>query len=618
MEFLRSIHKTFYAHDFCSSDDIGAIYYFVRDSFGKEIRIYSINDRTVKHILRGNSSMLNLVASANGQLLAYNENNKLHIFFAENGKIIVLDQNIFPAQFCFGDNYLIGVKYEGTKSSIIKIHIEGKEYSVLFEADGYVGDPKQNFIYGGIKVSHNLVYDERTDFLFILCNNYSLQSSTIYIYSNKIDELIDEIQLENGFVLNGKIILYEETLYFKRAINNTIGLYGYNIISKEIIDITKLIKDVKDFIVVNNEVLYEAIYSNSMSTYIYSYNLENGNIRSIVRNNGCNTPISIFSNNLIYVHSDYKTPPELYLCDNKGTNRLTYSSYLKFENSFNNINMTIIRSDTGVISKCYSMYGIDQNNTPIIVWLHGGPNIFSLNNYVPFELWLCSLGYKVYVPSYRGTLGCGLNWALGAIKENIGVTDLEDVSDVINTILNSTTDYKVKLGVAGVSYGAYLALRCAARAPRISAVFGFGAISDWRIQQSLTEKRNYDYWLLGNWYYNRDVKSISPLFEIDKISIPVFLTHGKNDTDVPFKQIEKYKELAEQKCKQNIMFRFYENEGHGLPAYNDENFKNWHCLISSFFNYYLKEWNCFDTPFFNQSYLGGNEFEDCFNPMDFE
>jgi prolyl oligopeptidase len=370
---------------------------------------------------------------------------------------------------------------------------------------------------------------------------------------------------------------------------------------------------------VNNDVIFIEVFSKqSMSTHIYSYDLKNKNIKAEILYDGCNTPVTCCNGTLIYVHSDFQTPPELYSAENDTPVRLTHSSYQKYEKLFRNIDMTVCSSEFGVISKCYYSKGKDISREPVIVWLHGGPQICSLNSYVPFELWLCSLGYTVYVPSYRGTLGYGVNWALSAREENIGVADLNDIADVIKTILNSQTSYNCKIGIAGVSYGAYLALRCAAMVSGVSAVFGFGAICDWQIQQSLTEKRNYDYWLLGKWHFNRDVKNISPYFEISKINIPVFLTHGKNDTDVPFRQIEEYKLLADKKGKHNIMFHFYDNEGHGLPGYKAENFEHWHKLLIHFFNYYLKEWDSFEIPFSNQSYLGGYEFEDSFDPLDTE
>lgn len=615
MEFFRNIHKTFYAHDFNWCKKTSEIYYLVRDNYGKEIRCYSLAIKTVKTIFRGTSSINSLVVSEDGRLLAYNENGKLNIYYTKSGENIIFDQDLYPSHFCCDSNYIIAVKYVGTMSHIIKFHVSGMEYFTIFKTEGYVGDPKRNFNYEGTKVLYNLMYDDTADHLFVLSNNYNLKSSVIYCYDYKKNWVFKKIQLDHGFVLNGKIIYHQGTVYFKMISNGIVSIFGYNVSDDNISYIVSFSEDVNNF-TVNNDMIYIEVFSKqSLSTYIYSYDLKNKNIESEVMYDGCNTPVACSNGNLIYVHSDFQTPPELYSTENDNPVRLTYSSYQKYEFLFQNIDMMAYSSQSGVICKCYYNKNTNIDRKSIIVWLHGGPQICSLNSYVPFELWLCSLGYTIYVPSYRGTLGCGVDWALGAREENIGVADLNDIADLIETLLKSPTSYNCKIGIAGVSYGAYLALRCAAMINGISAVFGFGAICDWRIQQSLTEKRNYDYWLLGNWYFNRDVKNISPCFEISKIKIPVFLTHGKIDTDVPFKQIEEYKLLAEKNRKHNIMFRFYENEGHGLPRYKTANIENWHKLIIHFFNYYLKEWDGFTIPFSNQSYLEGREFEDNFDPL---
>lgn len=614
---LDYIHKTFYANEFLYNPYSKAVFYLVRDENGKECRKLSVEDNSVRTIFKGNRTLKSIIVSSNGKMIAFNENRQLCICSLETGKICRYDYDIYPSKFYSDNKNLLGVYYKGSNSEIVKFGIDGDYYKVICRIPGYVGDPLQNFVYGGIRVSNNLILVEEHNQIIIYTNSYDMENAAIYYYDYSTNSLCKKIDICHSLILEEKCVFYKDYLYFKMHEDGIVNIYRINPNIKAPEKVTCFDNDVKDFIIVKDVCYAEVCEYSNMSTSIWKVNLRNEKHEKLLGSDGCHTPISVDEDVILYVYTNYYTPPELYSFSKGRALRRTYSSPMIVEQKFKNIRMKVCYSATGVLSKCY--YQIeDDTKKPSIIWLHGGPQIYSLNNYIPFEMWLCSLGYTVYVPSYRGTLGLGHDWAMGALGECLGVTDLQDIQDVIDTGLDDSITDLSRIGVAGVSYGAYLALRCASQVKGISAAFAFGTITDWRIQQSLTDIRNYDYWLLKGWCFDKKIAEISPITEIDKVKIPVYLTHGKEDTDVPFLQIKEYKNVVDSKHKKNIMFHFYENEGHGLPGYKEEHFNHWHKLIRLFFAYYLKKWDYYNVPFSNQIYMGGDEYEDSFNPLDFK
>lgn len=452
---------------------------------------------------------------------------------------------------------------------------------------GYVGDPLQKLIYGGIKPSDHCIYDERTDTVFVLVNSYNLEIARLYQIDCSTNTIQRKTDLRHSFILKGKIALFGDCLFFKEFDNQAINLVRMDLRSHITDLVTSFTDDVEDFIIDNDTVYLEIWDGKTGNSAIKVLNLLTGGIDEFRLGEGRNKPICSQEGELFYIHTDYLTPPEIFVYKKGISERLTQSSSVALERRFHSIQMKTLITENGLTCKCYYSKETEGRLRPSLIWLHGGPQILSCNQYTPFELWLCSLGYTVYVPAYRGTLGLGKKWALGARGKNLGRTDLQDVWETVEKALDPALSDVCKVGVAGVSYGGYLALRSAANIRNLKAVFCFGAICDWRIQQENTDAKNYDYWLLENWYKKTDVDSVSPCFEIDNIRIPVMITHGALDIDVPYCQVTAYKELAEYNNKKNIEFYFYYDEGHGLPGYRAENYYHWHKLLEKFLRKYI-------------------------------
>jgi dipeptidyl aminopeptidase/acylaminoacyl peptidase len=131
--------------------------------------------------------------------------------------------------------------------------------------------------------------------------------------------------------------------------------------------------------------------------------------------------------------------------------------------------------------------------------------------------------------------------------------------------------------------------------PKFSCAVAGAAVSDWLIQQSETEVRYYDRWLLGGWVYEQQerARARSPVNFVKNIRAPLLVYHGELDRDVPFSQIKIFVEKAEA-AGVRVEHKFYPGEGHGLKK--PENQEDALRLTGDFFRKHLQRWNFIDNP----------------------
>ena len=215
--------------------------------------------------------------------------------------------------------------------------------------------------------------------------------------------------------------------------------------------------------------------------------------------------------------------------------------------------------------------GREANGLPLIIMPHGGPyGVRDDGGYSDDVQFLANRGYAVLQPQYRGSGSYGKGFdKLGEGQWGRAMQD--DIDDGM--------DWLVKLGVAdasrvcivGASYGGYAALWGATRNPeRYRCAVSFAGISDMprqlKYQISGDSKQAREKWrarVQGD--INFDLKSISALFNIDRLKVPVMLVHGDKDSTVPIKQSRLYADALKAAGKP---YEYYSlaNEGHGLST----------------------------------------------------
>jgi len=213
-----------------------------------------------------------------------------------------------------------------------------------------------------------------------------------------------------------------------------------------------------------------------------------------------------------------------------------------------------------------------RRNTPLIVWLHGGPMRQTSLGFHPFY------GYAVYDEilerfaeeayvlklDYAGSWGHG-NDRLKALQNQIGVRDVRDVLDAIEEMKEDFDISDVHL--FGPSYGGYLALRALVEAPEeIESVVSIAGVTDWtslitRIPSSI---------------FTRQFSGVPSALNLDQYAAAsirervgvldnqdILLIYGEDDATVPTWQSKEFYEYASDLNK-NIELVGYEEEGHTI------------------------------------------------------
>ena len=190
--------------------------------------------------------------------------------------------------------------------------------------------------------------------------------------------------------------------------------------------------------------------------------------------------------------------------------------------------------------------GRDPNNLPLVVFPHGGP---AARDEPGFDWWaqaMASRGYAVLQVNYRGSWGFGWDFLKAGFGEWGGKMQT-DLSDGVRYLASKGTIDPKRVCIVGASYGGYAALagatldpgvyRCAVDVSGPAELAKFIAWGKARAgDEGVAEQR---YWLR---YMGADspsephLQAISPADLAGKVTIPILIIHGKDDTVVPFAQ----------------------------------------------------------------------------------
>jgi dipeptidyl aminopeptidase/acylaminoacyl peptidase len=180
---------------------------------------------------------------------------------------------------------------------------------------------------------------------------------------------------------------------------------------------------------------------------------------------------------------------------------------------------------------------------PLVVLPHGGP---AERDTPGFDWWaqgLASRGYAVLQVNYRGSEGLG--WGLlSAGFGQWGRKMQTDLSDGVRYLVGQGYVDPARVCIVGGSYGGYAALagasldtgvyRCAAS---VAGVADPAKMVSWDLS-----KESHSGAAATRRYWTRymgaadTLDQISPVKHIDKITIPILLVHGKDDTVVSYDQ----------------------------------------------------------------------------------
>jgi dipeptidyl aminopeptidase/acylaminoacyl peptidase len=202
---------------------------------------------------------------------------------------------------------------------------------------------------------------------------------------------------------------------------------------------------------------------------------------------------------------------------------------------------------------------------PMIVCAHGGPT-WSWGAYFsdsePNAVLLASAGYACLMPNPRGSIGRGHAFAQGVIGDGGGVDFRDIMAGVDHCIAEGLADPE-RLGIAGLSYGGYLAGWAVGQTDRFRAAVAMSVVSNYVSFHLTSEVWWYDQAILrGDWYDPASqYADRSPVTHAHTCRTPTLIIQGAEDRCTPPGQGEElFHAIAASGSETELVV--YPREGH--------------------------------------------------------
>ncbi len=225
-----------------------------------------------------------------------------------------------------------------------------------------------------------------------------------------------------------------------------------------------------------------------------------------------------------------------------------------------------------------------DGKSPLVVLPHGGPHgprdWWSFDSEVQF---LASRGYAVLQVNFRGSGGYGYGFE-EAGKRKWGSEIQYDIIDGTKWAAALDSIDENRICIMGGSFGGYSALMSPTIEPNLyKCAIGFVGVYDLNLMWTTAD---IEKWRIGENFLmeaigkdKEELNRFSPLYNIDKLKVPVFLAHGKMDWRVDVKHYEKMKKALEDKDHPHETM-LLKKEGHGFA--NEKNRERYLIRVEKF------------------------------------
>lgn len=210
-----------------------------------------------------------------------------------------------------------------------------------------------------------------------------------------------------------------------------------------------------------------------------------------------------------------------------------------------------------------------MENLPAVILAHGGPwhrDKWGFNKTVQF---LANRGYAVLQVNYRGSVGYGKKFWKKGFKE-WGGTMQNDITDGVHWLIKQGIVNPNRIGIMGSSFGGFVALQGLAKTSDLyKCGISQSGISDITsfletIPPTWTPFKKMLYEMIGNPILDSTMlRENSPYYNIEKISAPLLIAHGANDSKIKLEQVDNFvKELTKKGI--SVKYIVKNDEGHGF------------------------------------------------------
>ncbi|UJR19821.1 hypothetical protein I4U23_022954 [Adineta vaga] len=286
--------------------------------------------------------------------------------------------------------------------------------------------------------------------------------------------------------------------------------------------------------------------------HIYTQQLSRKNL---IHHNGWNGTyaslvISNNNNDLIgFVHSSFNKPMEVYLSDNM--NQLQLAQAITDENQlFTQRDLaqgtvyTWINKDDGQTIEGILHYPpgeYQRKNLPLLVLIHGGPYLASINHlnhnggyWAPLA---ASQGWLVLEPNYRGSTGYGDEF-FNQIRQRPLTLPGKDILYGVDSLIRDEIVDSRKLAVGGYSYGGFLTNWLITQTKRFNVALSAAGATDHASTWGTLDMPILIENIFGGfpWDVPHLYQEESPIYHLDLVRTPTHIVTGDNDVRVPASQ----------------------------------------------------------------------------------
>ena len=205
---------------------------------------------------------------------------------------------------------------------------------------------------------------------------------------------------------------------------------------------------------------------------------------------------------------------------------------------------------------------------PVVISIHGGPEgqarpAFSAT----YQMWIDKLGVAVIQPNVRGSLGYGKTY-LGLDNGLRREDSVKDIGALLEWIATQPDLDAERVAVYGGSYGGYMVLASAAHfSDKLTAAVDIVGISNFvtfleNTQDYRRELRRVEYGDERDPAMRSHLQKISPLNNVKRISVPLFVVQGENDPRVPVTEARQMVDALREEGH-TVWYMNALNEGHG-------------------------------------------------------
>ena len=234
--------------------------------------------------------------------------------------------------------------------------------------------------------------------------------------------------------------------------------------------------------------------------------------------------------------------------------------------------------------------GSNGKNLPVVVNPHGGPWARDTWGYKSEIQFLANRGYAVFQMNFRGSTGYGREFWEISFKE-WGKSMQDDITDGVHWLIKEGIADSKRIAIYGASYGGYATLAGLTFTPNLYAcgVDYVGVSSLFTFMESIPPYwelyRSMLYEMVGHPENDKDLlASSSPLLNIDKIKVPLFIAQGANDPRVKKSESDQIVKALKD-AGIDVSYMVKDDEGHGF--YNEENQFDFYQEIEKFLNKHI-------------------------------